>query len=102
MTPQRSPFDDAIRNLVNSANNYLTQPISVPIPVDGGGGEVHEQHKNNYYAMFNLGLAYQYTRDEKYARKVANMLLAYSKLYPTLGLHPLTLSNTRGRLFGRL
>lgn len=92
-------FDDAIRNLVNSANNYLTQPISVPIPVDGGGGEVHEQHKNNYYAMFNLGLAYQYTRDEKYARKVANMLLAYSKLYPTLGLHPLTLSNTRGRLF---
>lgn len=46
-------FDDVIRNLVNSANNYLTQPISVPIPVDGGGGEVHEQHKNNYYAMFN-------------------------------------------------
>ena len=92
-------FDKTIDELVLKANQALAAPMSIPAPKDGGGGVVHEQHKSNYYAMFHCGLAYQYTGDKRYARYVTDMLMEYARLYPTWGLHPMTLSKLRGRLF---
>ncbi len=92
-------FAKSLNDLQAQADLCLTLPVSVPVPCDGGGGPVHEQHKSNYYAMFHLGLAYQFTGDIRYARKAADLMLAYARLYPTIGLHPLTLSSVRGRLF---
>lgn len=92
-------FDKTLSETLDAADAALKSPISVPVPIDGGGGVVHEQHKSNYYAMFHCGIAYQLTGDKKYATYVANMLEAYAKLYPTLGLHPLHLSSVPGRLF---
>lgn len=92
-------FDRTISETLGAADAALKSPISVPVPIDGGGGVVHEQHKSNYYAMFHCGIAYQLTGDKKYAIYVADMLEAYAKLYPTLGFHPLHLSPVPGRLF---
>lgn len=92
-------FDRSLSEVLNAADAAVDSPISVPVPKDGGGGVVHEQHKSNYYAMFHCGVAWQLTGDKKYARYVADMLEAYANLYPTLGFHPLKLSSVPGRLF---
>lgn len=92
-------FAKALSHLQQQAEASLTEPVSVPMPRDGGGGPVHEQHKSNYYAMFHLGMAYQFTGDVRYARKAADIMLEYARLYPTMGLHPLKMSSVRGRLF---
>jgi len=92
-------FDKTLSEVLSAADAALNSPISVPVPTDGGGGVVHEQHKSNYYAMFHCGVAYQLTGDKKYARYVADMLEAYARLYPTLGFHPVSLSPVPGRLF---
>lgn len=92
-------FDQSLSEVLNAADAAVHSPIIVPVPMDGGGGIVHEQHKSNYYAMFHCGVAWQLTGDKKYARYVADMLEAYAKLYPTLGFHPLKLSSVPGRLF---
>ncbi len=96
---QVAAFDKILAKLISDADKALAMPISVPVPCDGGGGVVHEQHKTNYYAMFHCGLAYQYTGEKKYAKYVTDMLMEYARLYPTWGLHPMTLSGLRGRLF---
>ena len=96
---QVAAFDKTLAKLISDADKALAMPISVPVPCDGGGGAVHEQHKTNYYAMFHCGLAYQYTGEKKYAKYVTDMLMEYARLYPTWGLHPMTLSGLRGRLF---
>lgn len=98
-TAEAPLFAKALSDLRRQADEALRSPVSVPVPCDGGGGPVHEQHKSNYYAMFHLGLAYQFTGDPRYARKAADLMLAYAKIYPTIGLHPLKLSSVRGRLF---
>ena len=59
-----------------------------PFLEDGGGGYTHERHKKNYQLMYNAGIIYQISQDDKYANYVRDMLLEYAKLYPTLGLHP--------------
>lgn len=92
-------FDKSLSEVLSAADAAVNSSISVPVPIDGGGGAVHEQHKSNYYAMFHCGVAYQLTGDKKYATYVANMLQAYAKLYPTLSFHPLQLSPVPGRLF---
>ena len=69
-------------------DQQMAEPITVPMPQDGGGGYSHEQHKKNYKLMYDGGIAYQLTQDERYARYVRDMLLTYAELYPTLPLHP--------------
>lgn len=92
-------FDRSLEATLSGAERALSLPIVVPVPKDGGGGYTHEQHKLNYYQMFDCGVAYQMTGDARYARYVVDMLLEYAKLYPTLGFHPLKLSGTPGRIF---
>ena len=71
-----------------SVDQQLAQTITVPQPKDGGGGYTHERHKKNYKLMYDAGIIYQLTQDEKYADYVRDMLLVYAELYPTLPLHP--------------
>ncbi|GHS84890.1 hypothetical protein FACS1894201_03900 [Bacteroidia bacterium] len=66
----------------------LAAGIEVPVPVDAGGGYTHEKHKSNYSAMNKAGVLWQVLNDTRYAEFVKEMLLAYAKLYPTLGIHP--------------
>lgn len=73
--------------------------ICVPRPQDAAGGFTHEQHKRNYYAMYDAGIAYHNTHDLQQAKFIEEMLLQYADLYPTLGFHPYDKSPVPGRLF---
>ncbi|MDX8357373.1 heparinase II/III domain-containing protein [Sphingopyxis terrae] len=73
--------------------------INVPVPKDPGGGFTHEQHKRNYRIIFEGGQLYRLTGDVRYRDHVRDLLLAYAKLYPTLGPHPAAANQAAGRLF---
>lgn len=81
-------FSTKFETLKAQVDAQIKQPITVPVPKDGGGGYTHERHKKNYQLMFNAGMIYQLSEDEKYADYVRDMLLEYAVLYPTLPLHP--------------
>ena len=81
------------------ADKGIKAGIVVPIPKDPGGGYTHEKHKQNYIEMYNAGLVYQLTGDERYAVFVRDMLIEYAKLYPTLGIHPMHKNQSPGKLF---
>lgn len=94
-------FRDAYQTFKLNVDEQLTLPMVVPVPADGGGGYTHEQHKKNYQAMYNAGVVFQLSQDEKYAHFVRDMLLEYAELYPTIGLHPKrkVKSQNPGKLF---
>ncbi|MCL2098277.1 MAG: heparinase II/III family protein [Bacteroidales bacterium] len=78
----------------------IAQGIEVPVPKDPGGGYTHEKHKLNYDVMLNAAMLWQITGEKFYAEFVREMLLAYAKLYPTLGIHPEGVnSGVPGKLF---
>ncbi len=81
------------------ADKGMEAGITVPFPKDPGGGYTHEKHKQNYVEMYNAGLMYQITGDEKYAVFVRDMMVEYAKLYPTLGIHPEQKNQAPGKLF---
>ena len=56
--------DKSLSEVLSAADAVVNSSISVPVPIDGGGGAVHEQLKFNYYAMFHCGVAYQLTGDK--------------------------------------
>ncbi|WP_218354819.1 alginate lyase family protein [Alteromonas lipotrueiana] len=94
-------FSRAFESLKQKVDKQLASPMKVPVPKDGGGGYTHEQHKRNYQQMFDAGVIYQLTQDDRYAKNVGEMLLAYAKLYPTLDVHPERKVNSQnpGKLF---
>ena len=85
---QGGQFKDIFVANKASVDQQIAQPITVPMPKDGGGGYTHERHKKNYKLMYDAGIIYQLTQDEHYANYVRDMLLEYATLYPTLPLHP--------------
>lgn len=92
-------FDQSYLELKTIADQALNTPITVPQPIDGGGGYSHEKHKNNYYEMNACGLLFQITGNTQYAIFVRNMLNEYANIYTTLPLHPVVRSKTPGKLF---
>lgn len=78
---------------------FMAEGVVVPMPKDAGGGYTHEQHKRNYKAIRNAGFLYQVTGDEKYLTFAKDLLLAYAKMYPSLGEHPNRKEQSPGRLF---
>lgn len=82
-----------------SLDEFMAEGIVVPMPKDAGGGYTHEQHKRNYKAIRNAGFLYQVTGDEKYLTFAKDLLLAYAKMYPSLGEHPNRKEQSPGRLF---
>ena len=81
-------FATTYKKLKAQVDAQMQQPMEVPVPKDGGGGYTHERHKKNYQLMYNAGMIYQLSQDEKYADFVTDMLLQYANLYPSLPLHP--------------
>lgn len=71
----------------------------VPAPLDAGGGYTHEQHKRNAKALFEAGLLYEATGDDRYRDFHVSLLEAYAAMYPALGLHPKPKEQSPGRLF---
>ncbi|KTF13949.1 heparinase II/III domain-containing protein [Pseudoalteromonas sp. H103] len=100
-TNSESQFATAFESLKAQVDEQIAQPITVPVPKDGGGGYTHERHKKNYQLMYNAGVIYQLSKDEKYANYVRDMLIAYAQLYPTLDVHPKrkVKSQNPGKLF---
>ncbi|MCX2833009.1 heparinase II/III domain-containing protein [Microbulbifer thermotolerans] len=85
---QPGRFRTAFLAVKADVDAFLTEPFSVPLPTDAGGGYSHEQHKKNYRLMYDAGVLYQITGERRYADRVRDMLLAYAKMYPDLPLHP--------------
>lgn len=81
------------------ADQAIKAGIKVPVPKDPAGGYTHIQHTYNYEAMYRAAEVYQLTGDKKYAIFVRDMLLAYAKMYPTLGLHIMQKNQSPGKLF---
>jgi hypothetical protein len=73
--------------------------VQVPIPKDMAGGYTHERHKKNFFVLQKAGNLYQITGDEKYAKYVKDVLMAYAKMYPTLKKHPTNKSYATGKIF---
>lgn len=76
----------------------LASPIEVPPPGEAGG-YAHERHKQNYRELYEAGLLFTVTGDERYARFVRDLLEAYAGFYPTLGPHPLAQNQAAGKIF---
>lgn len=85
---EKGRFATAYHALKSKVDQQTAQPITVPVPKDGGGGYTHERHKKNYQLMFDAGVIYQLSQNKKYANFVRDMLLEYAELYPTLDVHP--------------
>ena len=81
------------------ADKALASTINVPMPADGGGGISHEQHKNNYKNAVACGIAYQLTKEDRYAKYVKDLLFAYAKVYNTWGRHPKRKQQPGGKIF---
>jgi hypothetical protein len=72
----------------NEVDAWIGKDVDVPFPKDPAGGYTHDQHKANYMLMFNSGILYNLTGDNKYASLVKQLFLKYAKLNPTLKNHP--------------
>jgi hypothetical protein len=92
-------FDKALAETIKEVDSEIKHGIEVPIPKDMPGGYTHERHKKNWITLQKAGVLFQVTGNEKYAVYIRDMLLAYAKLYPTLGLHPTHQSYATGKLF---
>ncbi|MGQ1946057.1 heparinase II/III domain-containing protein [Geofilum sp. OHC36d9] len=92
-------LQSSFENAKDIADKGIEAGIVVPFPKDPGGGYTHEKHKLNYLEMYNAGLVYQLTGDDKYAAFVRDMLVEYARLYPTLGIHPMQKNQAPGKLF---
>jgi hypothetical protein len=84
---------------VETMHRAMANGIDVPVPKDPGGGHTHELHKRNYQAIQAAGTLYRLTGDRAYADFARDMLLAYARLYPSLGAHPAGRGQIPGRLF---
>ncbi len=80
-------------------DEWIGKEVDIPLPKDPAGGYTHEKHKANYNLMFNSGVLYNITGEEKYATFVKNILLKYAALNPTLKKHPQATSSSPGHIF---
>jgi hypothetical protein len=87
------------RRVEREVRAAMAAGINVPQPRDLGGGVTHEQHKANYKAIAGAGALYRLTGDRAYADFARDLLLEYTRLYPTLSDHPAGNSPVKGRLF---
>lgn len=91
-------LDTAFQRATRVVDAALVRPISVPKPVDASG-PAHQRHKENYLEMQQAGTLFAIVGDERYARFVRDMLLAYAEMWPTLPKHPQAGGESYGRLF---
>jgi hypothetical protein len=87
------------KTVKKDADKALKSGIDVPTPADGGGGVTHEKHKKNYQQALACGIAYQVSKEERYAKYVRDLLLEYAKQYNTWGRHPKRKQEPGGKIF---
>ncbi|MGJ8560302.1 MAG: heparinase II/III domain-containing protein [Litorimonas sp.] len=92
-------YDTAFSEMQSDADNQIAEPLNMPVPKDAGGGFTHEQHKRNAKAIYEAGLLYEATSDDRYRDHAVRLLEAYADMYPSLGLHPQQKEQSPGRLF---
>jgi len=92
-------FDRTIAAIKSNLDKRMDAGVPVPQPVDAGGGYTHEQHKQNAKTIYEAGMLFELTGDERYRDLAASVLLDYAAMYPALGLHPQQKEQTPGRLF---
>jgi len=92
-------LNESFQALKKETDFWLNKEVDVPLPKDPAGGYTHEKHKANYLLMFNSGVLYNITGEQKYADLVRNILLKYATLNPTLKNHPQATSTSPGRIF---
>ncbi|MES2753980.1 MAG: heparinase II/III family protein [Pseudomonadota bacterium] len=92
-------LDTELKRARGELDGLIRAGLNVPVPKDTGGGFTHEQHKRNYRAIYLGGLLFRITGEQRYADFARDLLLAYAKLYPTLGKHPAGSGPLAGRLF---
>ncbi|EOR94901.1 poly(beta-D-mannuronate) lyase [Arcticibacter svalbardensis MN12-7] len=93
-------LQDSYKDVLKVADQALASPIQVPVPKDGGGGLTHEQHKVNYQNILACGIAFQLSKEKKYANYVRDILLNYAGQYEKWPYHPKSNpSNPPGKIF---
>jgi hypothetical protein len=95
----QSGFDLTLENAKTRVDAAMSQPLTLPVPKDPGGGYTHETHKANGFLLYDIGQLYKLTGDEKYAEFAAQAMLDYAKVYPNWGLHPAKKEQSPGRMF---
>jgi hypothetical protein len=91
----QNSFSDIKKNV----DNYIGKDVDVPFQKDPAGGYTHERHKDNYVLVFQAGLLYNLTGDQRYATIVKNILIKYAALNPQLKKHPQATSSSPGHIF---
>lgn len=92
-------FDQSLAQARLVVEAAMAKGIDVPVPKDMAGGYTHEQHKQNYFMLYQAGLLFQLTQEEQFARYIRDVLMAYAELYPTLDIHPTNRSYATGKIF---
>ncbi len=92
-------FADEMQRARRFVDRMRANGIVVPLPKDPGGGYTHEQHKDNYRAIYLSGQLYRLTGEQQYADYARDVLLAYADMYPTLPDHPARKNQNPGRIF---
>jgi hypothetical protein len=92
-------LQQSFKSLKKEADKALNTPIEVPVPKDAGGGATHEKHKRNYQDMLACGMLYQLTKDERYAKRVKDVLLEYAAVYNSWPRHPKRKQQPGGKMF---
>jgi hypothetical protein len=90
---------NSYNELKKEVDKWTDKDVDVPFPKDPAGGYTHEKHKANYMLMFNSGILYNLTGDNKYANLVKQLFLKYAKLNPALPKHPEAVGSLAGHLF---
>ena len=97
--PKYPLLTESYNEIKKDIDQYIGKDIDVPFPKDPAGGYTHDRHKANYMIMFNAGILYNTTGDERYAKIVKDMLFKYAKLNPQLKNHPQATSSSPGHIF---
>jgi oligo-alginate lyase len=96
---EASLFDQEVARARAGVEASIRAGVIVPPPQGQGGSPAHEQHKRNYRAIYEAGHLLRITADRRYLEHGRALLLAYARLFPTLGPHPAKANQTPGRLF---
>ena len=100
---QTTQADDGFSQVLKSAEARLTaqmsEPLTIPVPKDAGGGYTHEKHKDNARLMYDAGQLYKLTGNADYASFAAKILTSYADVYPDWSIHPAPKEQSPGRMF---
>lgn len=92
-------FQNSLESAKEEVEVLLAEGVLVPVPRDLAGGYSHEVHKRNFLLLQKAGAIYQITGEEKYAKYIRDVFMAYAEMYPTLDKHPSERSYARGKIF---